>query len=131
MKKQRVVFCKKHAHWTSEDWKKYCFQMKVPSGGSGELQVSPAARRGVQVRLQVHCENSRAPRKCDGIPRHSHTKRCYRYQEVLQTHLLPFWPIHGCYVFKHDGVLAHRIKKITEFLKEHDKGAGGLATPQT
>lgn len=43
-----------------------------------------------------------------------------RYQEVLKDHLLPFWTIHGCNVFMHDGAPAHKTKKISQFLKDNN-----------
>ncbi|KAG7158960.1 Transposable element Tcb2 transposase-like 3 [Homarus americanus] len=48
------------------------------------------------------------------------TMKGTNYIEVLRDHMLPFWPIHQCHHFMHDGAPGHKSKIVTKFLSDNE-----------
>lgn len=66
MKKQRLGFCRKYKHWTSEDW--YRVQFSDESAFNTIPEGERMVRRSLwSIRQKIHGKNSQVSRRCDGV----------------------------------------------------------------
>ncbi len=133
MMKKRIQFCKTYLHWTSADWLKVMFSdestFRLVRAGSALVRRPPGASRydsKYTVKTVKHPDSVMVWGAFSGIhgrgglyflPKNV-TMRGANYLEVLQQHLLPFWHIHQCHHFMHDGAPAHRTKIVKKWLQD-------------
>ncbi|KAG7156092.1 Transposable element Tcb2 transposase-like 4, partial [Homarus americanus] len=122
MKKKRINFCKKYQHWTSDDWKKVMFSdestFRLVRGASKIVRrpknvswCSPkytvkTVKHPDSVMVWGTFSGCEGRGGLYGLPKNV-TMKGTNYIEVLRDHMLPFWPIHQCHHFMHDGAPAH------------------------
>ncbi|KAG7160129.1 Gastrula zinc finger protein XlCGF57.1-like 4 [Homarus americanus] len=135
MKKKRLNFCKKYEHWTSDDWKKVTFSdestFRLVRGASKSVRRPKNVSRyspKYTVKTVKHPDIVMvwgAFSGCEGrgdlyfLPKNV-TMKGTNYIEVLRDHMLPFWPIHQCHKFMHDGAPAYKSKTVTKFLSDNE-----------
>ncbi|KAG7175342.1 Transposable element Tcb2 transposase-like 1 [Homarus americanus] len=135
MKKKRINFCKKYQHWTSDDWKKVMFSdesiFRLVRGASKIVRRPKNVSRSslkYTVKTVKHPDSVMVWGTfsgCEGRgglyfhPKNV-TMKGTNYIEVLRDHMLPFWPIHHCHHFMHDGAPAHKSKIVTKFLSDNE-----------
>ena len=133
MMKKRLQFCKTYAHWTSTDWRKVMFSdestFRLVRGGSRLVRRPPGTSRydpKYTVKTVKHPDSVMVWGAFSGnhgrgglyfLPKNV-TMRGANYLEVLEQHMVPFWHIHQCHHFMHDGAPAHRTKVVQKFLRD-------------
>ena len=135
MMKKRMLFCKQYLHWTSADWRQVMFSdestFRLVRGGSRLVRRPPGASRydsKYTVKTVKHPDSVMVWGAFSGnygrgglyfLPKNV-TMKGSNYLEVLDQHLLPFWHIHECNHFMHDGAPAHRTKVIKKWLNDQN-----------
>ena len=133
MRKQRLDFCRRHEHWTSEDWRRVVF--------SDESAFKTMAKRQKLVRRPSGADrfDSRYTVKTVKFPAGVMVWGCFSgekgcghlffldknvnmnaavYVNVLENHMLPFYRQHENAFFLQDGAPCHRAKSVKKFLSE-------------
>ena len=135
MKKKRLNFCKKYADWSSESWKKVMFSdestFRLVRGGSKIIRRPRNVSRydpKFTVKTVKHPESVMVWGAFSGnmgraglyfLPKNE-TMKGSNYIKVLEEYLLPFWNIHDCEYFMHDGAPAHRAKIVKKFFNDNN-----------
>lgn len=133
MKKKRLAFAHKYKKWTPEDWKKVMFTdertFRLVRGVSKTVRRPRGSSRfdpRYTVKTVKHPDSVMVWGAYSGVmgrgglyflPKNV-TMKGSNYIEMLKDHFLPFWPIHGCKYFMHDGAPAHRSKATQKFFKD-------------
>uniref|UniRef100_A0A0P4WG26 Uncharacterized protein n=1 Tax=Scylla olivacea TaxID=85551 RepID=A0A0P4WG26_SCYOL len=131
MRKKHVAFCRKFKHWTPEAWKKVMFSdestFKLVRGVSKTVRCPIGSSRfdpKYTVKAVKHPESVKVLGRYSGVmgrgglyflPKNI-TMKGRNYIEKLKEHFLPFWKIHGCDYFMHDGAPSKQVKS---FLQHH------------
>ena len=141
MAKQRLEFCCRYRHWTSDDWGKVMFsdESKFLQFSSytafvrRPLGSSPTDPRYIQATVKYPpsvmvwgCFSSKG---CGGLyflPK-GVTMNGERYVSVLDDHLLTFMGLHGCKTFQQDSAPCHKAKVVMRWLE--GKGVEVLKWP--
>lgn len=135
MKKQRLDFCKKYEHWTSQDWSKVIF--------SDESTFKTVSKDKRNVRRPVGADrfDKKYTVKTVKFPASVMVWGCFSgekgtggvyfldknvtmnqnlYINVLNNHMLPFYEGHNSAMFLHDGAPCHRARSVKEWLALHN-----------
>lgn len=135
MRKQRVDFCKRYAHWTEEDWRKVIF--------SDESAFKTISRRQKLVRRPSGSDRyaSNYTVKTVKFPAGVMVWGCFSgdkgtggfyvldknvnmnaklYNNVLESHMLPFYNMHDNAHFLQDGAPCHRAKIVKKWLSDKE-----------
>lgn len=134
MKKQRLDFCKRYQHWTSEDWRKVVF--------SDESAFKTISHRRKLVRRPLGADrfDSRYTVKTVKFPAGVMVWACFSgekgsgglyfleknvnmnaalYVNVLESYMLPFYTTHENAHFLQDGAPCHRAKAVKKWLTDN------------
>ena len=135
MKMKRLNFCKTYKHWTAAHWKKVMFsdestfrlvrgESKIVRRPSNVSRYDPKYTvKTVKHPDSVMVWGAFSGNKGRGglyfLPKNV-TMRGTNYLEVLKQHMLPFWEIHRCEFFMHDGAPAHRSQLVKRFFNDNN-----------
>ena len=132
IKKQRLAFAKKHAHWTIEQWRKVMFSdesnfqvFKMGSTTVRHLRSSNCFDPRYTVPTVQHSQSVMVWRCFSGekgrggpyfLPKNK-KMNANLYLQVLEDHMLNFYNIH-VEVFMHDSAPCHKTRKVTRYLEQ-------------
>ena len=132
MRQKRLAFAKKYQNWTVEQWKRVMWSdestFRLVRGGSKVVRRPKDVSRYNErytVKTVKHPESVMVWGCFSGekgrgglyfLPKNV-TMKGSNYIDVLKNHLIPFFNIHGCDVFMHDGAPAHKSRAVTHFLQ--------------
>ena len=133
MKKQRLAFAKKHAHWTTEQWTKVMFSdesnFQVFKMGSTTVwrprssdrfdpqYTVPTVKHSQSVMVWKCFSGEKGRGGLHFLPKNK-KMNANLYLPVLEDHMLNFYNIHGSEVFMHDSAACHKARKVTGYLEQ-------------
>jgi transposase len=133
MKKKRLQFARAYSHFTAEDWSRVMYsdestfrcirstrtKVRRPSGSNRfESKFTVKTVKHPDSVMIWGCFSGSVGRGgLFFLPKNT-TMNGERYQEVLESHLLPFMRIHRCTHFLQDGAPCHASKRIKDYLKD-------------
>ena len=132
MKKQRLVFAKKYAHWTTEQLRKVMFSdesnFRVFKLGSTTVQCPRSSDRfdpRYTVPIVKHLQSVMVWRCFSGEKKrgglyffaNNNKMNANLYLQVLEDHMLNFYNIHGSEVIMYNSALCHKAIKVTRYLE--------------
>lgn len=134
MRKQRLAFCKKYQHWTSEDWRRVVFS------DESNFKTISKDKRKVRRPLGADRFDKKYTVKTVKFPASVMVWGCFSgekgtggiyfldknvnmnanlYVDVLKDHMLPFYVTHDSAFFLHDGAPCHRARHVQNWIAEH------------
>lgn len=134
MKKQRIDFCKRYEHWTSEDWRRVVFS------DESAFRTMSHRQKLVQRPLGADQFDSHYTVKTVKFPASVMVWACFSgekgsgglyfldknvnmnaalYVNVLENYMLPFYTAHENAHFLQDGAPCHRAKAVTKWLTDN------------
>ena len=133
MKKQHHAFAKKHAHWTTEQWRKVIFSnesnFQVFKMGSTTVwhprssdhfdpRYTVPTVKHLQSVIVWKCFSGEKRRGGLYFLLNNKKMNIDLYLQVLEDHMLNFYNIYGSEVFMHDSALCHKARKVTRYPKQ-------------
>lgn len=127
--KDRLIFCRKYQHWTSENWRSVLFSDEtcIQQFGNNKVRVrrSPGQRYNPRFTMQTvkyspsqmiwGCISSTGCGDLWFMPQNT-TINGEVYRAILHDKLLACMESVNCQYFQHDGAPCHRSRQVTNFL---------------
>lgn len=131
MKRKRLEFAKKYAHWTSEDWHKVLFSdesliqqfnhkkshVRRPVGARYDEKYTVMTMKHPPSQMIWGAMSAMGTAGLYFLPKNT-TMNGARYLELLKSKLELHMGVHECSVFMHDGAPCHRSKLVSDYLNE-------------
>ena len=131
--KDRVAFCRKYKHWTSDQWEDVLFSdeatftqsysfvrsVRRPVGCRDEAKYCVSAVKQCSKIMVWAAFSGKSGRAGMWIMKSGETINADMYTKILESKLLPFRDIHHIEFFQHDGAPCHTAKTVQTWLKKH------------